>query len=84
MAPLCHVLITGFFSPRPTKTEGDANILAVSLYGYANPTLTLFFVAPYRRKTVQNIRWMVAKIGLCEAGPSAPTVKKVAVVRLKF
>ncbi|KAH7703609.1 hypothetical protein AAVH_29217 [Aphelenchoides avenae] len=47
----------------PTKSLGDAYIVAFSLYGYANSLLTLFFLAPYRRKMKEHVRWVAAKLG---------------------
>lgn len=50
-----------FFGPRPGKLTADVYILCYSMYGYINATLTLVFVAPYRKHTAESLRWTASK-----------------------
>lgn len=65
MLPLLILLVRHLLSPifLPTKSLGDAYVVAFSLYGYANSLLTLFFLAPYRRRLKEQARWVAAKLG---------------------
>lgn len=65
MAPVVYSVVIGFFDSHPTRTTGIAYVLSMSLYGYTNATLTVVFVTPYRRRTLENIRWIVATVGMC-------------------
>ncbi|KAH7703625.1 hypothetical protein AAVH_29198 [Aphelenchoides avenae] len=65
MLPLVTLLVRHGSSSDslPTKSLGDAYIVAFSLYGYANSLLTLFFLAPYRRKVKEHVRGLASKFG---------------------
>lgn len=65
MIPVMVLLINAqFMHENPSKLVADLYVLVVSLYGYSNATLTLMFVAPYRKHFTQQLRWITWKLGV--------------------